>query len=577
MNVLKKINYIFDTKQKIRLFVLIIMILIGSGLELMGVSAILPLVDVAMNPDMINKGETYVLISKWFGLYTVNEFVFFFAIALSILYITKNVFLIYSKNYQIKFVYNMNRLLSLKLLNCYLQQDYLFHVEHNVAELQRNVTKCVSQFTTAMSAVINMGVECCTSLFLVIYLIATDPMTTFLVMGILLVAVALFWVISKKLQYKYGIEEREASTELNKWVLQTFGGIKEIKVLNRESFFVNNFDRAYRKNILANRKNSVMSVLPKYIIEVIVICSLLLTMCIRILQGSNISGFVTSLSVFAVAAIRMLPAFNRITENMSIIMFNKASVDNVFGDLKEIEGLNQDKIESSNGIERLKLQEEIKVKHITFMYPNTSKKIFEDASITIEKNQSIAFVGSSGAGKTTLADIIIGILEPKEGEVLVDDKNVFENLGAWHKTIGYIPQVIYLMDDTIRANVVFGVDEDYIDDEKVWKALERAELADFVRGLEDGIFTQIGDRGVRLSGGQRQRIGIARALYTEPDVLILDEATSALDSETEAAVMESIESLHGKTTLIIIAHRLSTISKCDKVFEVEDGKIRLQG
>lgn len=210
---------------------------------------------------------------------------------------------------------------------------------------------------------------------------------------------------------------------------------------------------------------------------------------------------------------------------------------------------------------------------MTFRYPETENKIFDNASLSIQKNKSVAFIGSSGAGKTTLVDIIIGLLEPEAGDVKVDGVSVFNHLDAWHKAIGYIPQMIYLMDDTIRANVVFGVTDDEIDDEKVWKALERAELADYVRGLKDGIYTEVGDRGVRLSGGQRQRIGIARALYNEPDVLILDEATSALDNETESAVMESIEHLQGQTTLIIIAHRLTTIQNCDEVYEIENGAI----
>ena len=222
------------------------------------------------------------------------------------------------------------------------------------------------------------------------------------------------------------------------------------------------------------------------------------------------------------------------------------------------------------------MHKEIKIENLAFTYPNTNKKIFENASLIIQKNQSIAFVGSSGAGKTTLADIIIGVLEPNAGRVLVDGIDVFTHLEAWHKSIGYIPQMIYLMDDTIRANVAFGIPEKKVDEDKIWKALERAEIAEFVKTLDQGIYTRIGDRGIRLSGGQRQRIGIARALYAEPEVLILDEATSALDNETEAAVMESIDSLHGKTTLIIIAHRLSTIQNCDKVYAVEEGKIVLK-
>lgn len=576
MNLVKKIEYIFDARQKTKLVILLFLILIGSLFELVGVSAILPLIDIAMQPDAITSNQYYMMVSDWFQLKTMNEFILFFAMTLIVLYIVKNIYLISYKNYQYKFTYNMNRAISLKLMNCYLHQDYLFHVAHNVAELQRNISTDVSQFINTLSAVINIMVEGVTCLLLVALLVMTDFMTTLIVVGILSVAILIYWRITRNLQLSYGVQARSAGADLNKWLLQAFAGIKEIKVMNREQFFLDHYDEAYQKNISANRKYNVITMLPKHVIETIVICSVLMTMSIRILQGVDIKEFLTSLVVFAAAAIRMLPSFNRITEYIGTISFNKSGVENVFKDLKEIENLEVKSARQRHDIEKLQLQKEIKVDNLYFAYPNTKVNIFENASIVIQKNKSVAFVGSSGAGKTTLADIIIGVLEPDEGHVYVDGIDVFLHLDAWHKSIGYIPQMIYLMDDTIRANVVFGISEDEIDDDKVWKALERAEIADFVRSLENGIYTKIGDRGIRLSGGQRQRLGIARALYEEPEVLILDEATSALDNETEAAVMESIDSLHGKTTLIIIAHRLSTIQNCDEIYEVKDGRIRLK-
>lgn len=573
MNILNKINYIFDRKQKIKLIVLLFMILVGSLLELLGVSAILPLIDVAIKPEIIEENQIYRMVADSFNLVTANDFILFFSLILALLYIIKNLYLIYYKNYQFKFTYNLSRSLSLRLMNCYLQQDYLFHVAHNVAELQRNITTDVRQFVSTVSTVINLVVEACTCVLLVTLLLIADFTTTILIMVLLSISLLFYWGMSKKLQLKYGVEARGAEAILNKWLLQAFGGIKEIKVMNREQFFLDNYDNAYQKNISANKKYNLVSLVPKYIMETILICTLLLAMSIRILQGADIKEFVSVLSVLGISAIRMLPSFNRITEYISTIMFNKSGVDNVFKDMKEIEKLEKKNLLQNRDIKKLNLERNIKVRDLAFAYPNTCKNIFDGASLTIEKNTSIAFVGSSGAGKTTLADIIIGVLEPKAGQVLVDGKDVFRHLDAWHKTIGYIPQMIYLMDDTLRANIVFGVREEEIDDNQVWKALERAELADFVKELPDGIYTKIGDRGVRLSGGQRQRVGIARALYAEPDVLILDEATSALDNETEASVMESIESLHGQTTLIIIAHRLSTIQNCDEIYSVENGKI----
>jgi len=575
MNLLKKINYIFDIRQKAKLVILMLLILWGSILELVGVSAILPLVNIAMDPEVIQDNKYFEMIAVWFELQTANQFILFFSILMAALYIVKNSYMILYKNFQLKFTYGVNRKISLKLMNCYLHQEYLFHVAHNVAELQRNISSDVVQFVNTISASINVIVEGCTILLLVILLVLTDPMTTILVVGILGIAVLTFWLLSKKLQMKHGELARIATKDMNMWLLQSFGGIKEIKVMNRENFFLNNYDTACKKNITAHRKYNIVTMMPKYIMETILICSILLAMSIRILQGVDIRDFVSSLSVFAVAAMRLLPSFNRLTEYISAIMFNKIGVESVFKDLKQIEKLEQEDAKQRRDIEKLQLNQKLEIKDITFAYPNTEKNIFEDASLVIEKNQSIAFVGSSGAGKTTLADIIIGILKPSAGQICVDGVDVFTHLDAWHKSIGYIPQMIYLMDDTIRANVVFGIPEEEVSDEKVWKALERAEIAEFVRSLKDGIYTQIGDRGIRLSGGQRQRIGIARALYEEPEVLILDEATSALDNETEAAVMESVESLHGKTTLIIIAHRLTTIQNCDKVYEVERGKITL--
>lgn len=576
MTFIKKINYILDRKQKWKLIGILMMILFGSLLELLGVSAILPLINVVLQPEVITSNQYYSYIANLFNINNITDFIYIFAGALCVVYILKNVYLIFSRNMQLVFSFGIQRQISVQLMDCYLHQDYLFHVEHNVSELQRNIRSDVQQFFSTISTAMNLLVEVFTCIMLVSFLIVTDVVTTILVVGILLVVLLVFWLIYRKFQVAFGEASREAGAKMGKWLLQSFAGIKEIKVLNRENFFLKNYDDAFREGIKANRSSSVISMLPKHIIEPICICSILIVMCIRISQGVNVEGFVSTLAIFAVAAMRMLPSFNRITEYMGGIMYNKASVDNVFRDLKEAEELGKRELLQQHDIAKLSLNNEIRVSNLWFTYPNTTKKIFSDASVVIKKNKSVAFVGSSGAGKTTLADIIIGLLKPEKGQVFVDNLDVFTHLDAWHKSIGYIPQMIYLMDDTIRANVVFGLKEEEIDDEKVWKALERAELASFIQELENGIYTKVGDRGVRLSGGQRQRIGIARALYMEPEVLILDEATSALDNETEAAVMESIESLQGQTTMIIIAHRLTTIQNCDEIYEVDQGKITLK-
>ena len=576
MQTLKQIAYIFDKKQKLHFVGILILIMISSVLELLGVSAILPLINIIMKPEMMFENKYCAQIAEIFQVKSPGEFAILVSLGLAVVYIVKNLFLIYSRHVQFTFSYEMQKRLSNRLMDSYLHRSYLYHASHNVAELQRNVNGDVNKFLVTIIAVMTLLVEGITCLLLVIFLLVTDIYTTLMVVGILGIATLVFVSIYKKVQVRYGAIARSAGARHGKWLIQAFAGIKEIKVMNQEEFFLENFAEAMGENVDVTKKSRLLSSAPKNIMEAICICSLLLAMSIQILRGTEFSQLATTLTVMAVAAIRMLPSFNRITEYAGSVLYNKSSVDCVYNDLKEVEAYEASCAKKEEGLEELSLHEKIEVKDLVFSYPESEDKIFDGASVTIGKNKSVAFVGSSGAGKTTLVDIILGVLEPQGGQVLVDGIDIFDNLKAWHKTVAYIPQNIYLMDDTICANIVFGTRKEDIDIQKVWKVLEKAELAEFVKGLEKGIHTQIGDRGVKLSGGQRQRIGIARALYRDPEVLVLDEATSALDTETEAAVMESIDSLHGETTLIIIAHRLTTIENCDEVYEVGNGTITLQ-
>ena len=301
------------------------------------------------------------------------------------------------------------------------------------------------------------------------------------------------------------------------------------------------------------------------------VTGLLIVVVIRLLCGVELDNFIPTLSVFAIAAFRMLPSFNRITNNMNTVMFNRTAVDRIYSDLKQSEQYLGEKCLKTTA--EVDFQKEISVEGLVFTYPKADKPVLNKVSLKIPKNTSVAFIGPSGAGKTTLADLVLGVLEPQCGKILVDGKNIQSGMDSWHKKLGYIPQSIYIMDDTLRNNVAFGVLEEDIDDVKVWKALEEAQLKDFVGTLEDGLDTNIGEGGMRLSGGQRQRIGIARVLYNDPQVLVLDEATSALDTETESAVMEAIENFNGKKTMIIIAHRLSTVKNCNIVYKVDDHNV----
>ncbi len=568
----KKINYVLDRRQKTNLSVLLVIILIGAFVELLGVSAIMPLIDVAMEPGTIGEKWYFVLISKNTGITDANQMIVLLAFVLIAIYILKNVYVTMMYSLQYRFIFNNQQRLSVRMMKSYMQQDYLFHVSRNVAEFQRNIVNDVNGFYTVTLNALQFLAEFSVSVVLVVFLLVQDWVSTLAVASLLFLFMGFFTIFFRKVLVRIGEESRQANVSVTKWLLQAFSGVKEIKVANKERFFIANYDRSYRDCARIQRQQSMLTYLPKPVMETVCICSLMIAMIIKIVVvKSDITSFVTTLSVFAVAAFRMLPSFNKITGYISGMMFNKPSIDAVYNDLREIEQLMARRTADHEDTVKVKLGTAIRLDRVSFRYPKAEKWILKNASLEISKNTSVALIGASGAGKTTAADLILGILEPQEGAVMIDGTDIRRCMTSWHEDVGYIPQTIYLMDDSIRANIAFGIPEAEIDDDAVEKALQEAQLDRFVHTLPEGAGTVIGDRGVKLSGGQRQRIGIARALYRNPSVLILDEATSALDNETEKEVMEAIDGLHGTRTLIVIAHRLSTIKKCDRIYEVENG------
>ena len=568
----KKINYVLDRRQKTNLSVLLVIILIGAFVELLGVSAIMPLIDVAMEPGTIGEKWYFVLISKNTGITDANQMIVLLAFVLIAIYILKNIYVTMMYSLQYRFIFNNQQRLSVRMMKSYMQQDYLFHVSRNVAEFQRNIVNDVNGFYTVTLNALQFLAEFSVSVVLVAFLLVQDWVSTLAVASLLFLFMGFFTIFFRKVLVRIGEESRLANVSVTKWLLQAFSGVKEIKVANKERFFIANYDRSYRDCARIQRQQSMLTYLPKPVMETVCICSLMIAMIIKIVVvKSDITSFVTTLSVFAVAAFRMLPSFNKITGYISGMMFNKPSIDAVYNDLREIEQLMARRTADHEDTVKVKLGTAIRLDRVSFRYPKAEKWILKNASLEISKNTSVALIGASGAGKTTAADLILGILEPQEAAVMIDGTDIRRCMTSWHEDVGYIPQTIYLMDDSIRANIAFGIPEAEIDDAAVEKALQEAQLDRFVHTLPEGAGTVIGDRGVKLSGGQRQRIGIARALYRNPSVLILDEATSALDNETEKEVMEAIDGLHGTRTLIVIAHRLSTIKKCDRIYEVENG------
>ena len=568
----KKLSYIFSKRDKYKIALLLCIMVAGSFLELLGVAVFQPFVNIIMMPDSIQENPYLARIYQMFGCSTTESFLTVVALGIIVIYVVKNVYLWVEQNLIMKFTYGMQQKLSTRLLTTYLSEPYTFHLNKNIAELQRSMQEDTGLFTQVLMHTLQLVAEVVVCIVLGVYLFTVSNSITVVIVGLLILCVVLFTKITKRFTEQLGKEAQVYKGKLYQWVNQSLGGVKEVKVLNREEFFVSSYKKYYGLYIKGVRINRLLSITPKYMVEAVCMTGLLIAIIIKLNFGhGELENFIPQLATFAVAAFRLLPSVGRINEHVNNILYAVPSVDLIYGDLKGIEDYQESKGEEEG--KEWSFEHGITAKHITYAYPNTDTNVLEDANCIIPKGKTVAFIGSSGAGKTTMADIILGLLAPQRGKILVDDIDVFKNLTMWHHQIGYIPQVIYLSDDTIRNNIAFGIHEDQIDEEAVRTALKKAQLAEFVDTLPDGLATIVGDRGVRLSGGQRQRIGIARALYHDPEILVLDEATSALDNETETAVMEAIESLQGSKTMIIIAHRLTTIQNADIIYEVGDGKV----
>lgn len=568
----KKLSYIFSKRDKYKIALLLCIMVAGSFLELLGVAVFQPFVNIIMMPDSIQENPYLARIYQMFGCSTTESFLTVVALGIIVIYVVKNVYLWVEQNLIMKFTYGMQQKLSTRLLTTYLSEPYTFHLNKNIAELQRSMQEDTGLFTQVLMHTLQLVAEVVVCIVLGVYLFTVSNSITVVIVGLLILCVVLFTKITKRFTEQLGKEAQVYKGKLYQWVNQSLGGVKEVKVLNREEFFVSSYKKYYGLYIKGVRINRLLSITPKYMVEAVCMTGLLIAIIIKLNFGhGELENFIPQLATFAVAAFRLLPSVGRINEHVNNILYAVPSVDLIYGDLKGIEDYQESKGEEEG--KEWSFEHGITAKHITYAYPNTDTNVLEDANCIIPKGKTVAFIGSSGAGKTTMADIILGLLAPQRGKILVDDIDVFKNLTMWHHQIGYIPQVIYLSDDTIRNNIAFGIHEDQIDEEAVRTALKKAQLAEFVDTLPDGLDTIVGDRGVRLSGGQRQRIGIARALYHDPEILVLDEATSALDNETETAVMEAIESLQGSKTMIIIAHRLTTIQNADIIYEVGDGKV----
>lgn len=575
MDIFKKLNYILDKKQKINIVVLAVMIFIGGILETLSISAMLPVVWVIIDAESVQNNKYCQWIMQLLHIQNMQGFIIMLLVSLMIMYVLKNAYLLLLTSEQNRFIsVNRNRLIS-QVLREFLNRPYEFYLDADIPTVFRLTDSDIPNVFGILMAIISLASEVVVFVLICGVLIVTDwklVLVLIFISGI--VTLVLFKVLKPKLN-SLGMTNQAIQSRIAKWRIQAIYGIKDVKVLHRESFFADNYESNGKIGAKLNQKYAIINALPRILIETIFMVSILGYLVVCVALGDDMTQMLPTLTAFGLAAVRLLPCVNRINTYLTDISYFRPCLDYVYENMNinEISKKTNQTLLPVDETKTMQLRNKIELKDIVYAYPNTDVLIFDHADMEIPYGKSIGIMGPSGAGKSTIVDILLGLLKVHEGQILCDGDNVFDNYPAWLAQIGYIPQSIYLVDEPIRNNIAFGIADDEIDDNRIWQVLEEAQLKEFIQTLPEGLDTAIGDRGVRLSGGQRQRLGIARALYHNPEILVFDEATSALDNETEAAVMEAINSFHGKKTMVIIAHRLNTIEKCDIIYKVEGGKI----
>lgn len=571
---LKKCNVVFSAEQKRWAIVVLIFSIIGAAFETLGVSIILPFADVLLQPEETYANPNYRFIVDGLKLGSAEALIVFLAVAIALIYVIKNLYFIFLSWMRAKYVEKLNRELSSKMMKSYMNKGYSFFSNTNTGELIQGTQADVISAKLVVYYIMKLITDILSVMFIATFLFVVDWQ---LALGVGVMATACFGVIGKvfsKITLKAGEDTRKYQARANQKLLQAFQGIKEVLVLKKEDFFTKAYSRDLAMQLRADTTRVVCSEIPAYIIEGACVAAIFAIICIRVISSGVSDALLPVLASFVVAAFRILPAIGKMTSEYSSINYYYPGLESVYRNFTEIcVESNEARMTDTQTIEEkeLSFSNQIYLRDIVFSYDTDQNKIIDHLNMTIKKGEAIAFVGPSGSGKTTLSDIILGLLKTQNGEICVDDIEISDSPVAWSRMVGYVSQTMYLVDDTIRVNVAFGVDEEDIDDDRVWECLRRAQIDEYVKKMDQGIYTTVGDRGMRISGGQRQRIAIARALYHNPQILVLDEATSALDNETEKAVMESIEALQGEITMIIVAHRLSTVKNCDRIYEINNG------
>lgn len=569
-----KILKLLNGKQKKSIFYLLVLLLVGMVFEILGIGVLLPIMTAITKPESLMKFELIDRILKLFNINTTDQFIAFSLFLLVALYTLKSFFLLYLSFFQNKFIANLISSLSNDLFENYLNRDYLYHVKKNSSELIKNFQVEINGFSHYLVSSLQLMTESILAFSVFCTLLYIELKGTILVMLFFGVLSISFHQIAKNKSKKWGDQRAVNDSQISKTIIEGLSGIKEILVLGRQIYFQNNLFEFNKIKANLDVKAMTIRQVPRYYLELLSVISLVCFIAVLIANDQNLSDIIVILGVFIGATFRMLPSVNRILSSLQKVKYHSSSLNIILDEFNQLNANQKEsKIESTQIID---FKESIELKNLSFFYDKRNQ-ILNKINLKIKKGEKIGIVGLSGAGKTTLINIIVGLIKQTSGELFIDNKLLEnKNLISWMSKIGYVPQDVYLIDDSIKSNIALGIRKDKIDNEKIDNALKQSQLMTFVNSLPKKEDTNVGERGVQLSGGQRQRIGIARALYNNSEILVLDEATSALDQQTELDFIKAVNNIKGNKTILIITHRLSTIENCDKIYNLERGELHIE-
>jgi ABC-type multidrug transport system fused ATPase/permease subunit len=572
-----KLMSLFSPRERRFMLALVWMTAGGAALEVIGIGMVVPLVAALANAESLITHPTLRGLYEWSGASSPEHFVMALLGSFLGVILFKNLYLAVLAYVQARFVFGKQAHVARRLFDGYLQAPYALHLERHSSDVMRNLSTEVNNlFTGVVAPLLMLGAELMVLVLLVTVLLFAMPIGTLAILlfgGLVVVGVYAFL---RSVLGRYGSERVQRSGKRIRVIGDALGGLKEIKVLGREPYFSEAFSAANGRYLETTRIFATLNALPRLVIESLAIAILVGAILVLIwARGHDLGAAAPGIVLLCLAALRLMPAATRILSAVSSIRFYWPALDYVHADLMSLESyLHGTEAAPSKSI---RLNQSLEVDDVVFFYPNALQPALDGVKLAIPVGQVSALVGPSGAGKSTLADLILGVYEPRRGRILVDGTDIRAGLPSWRRCVGYVPQSVHLLDDSVRRNIAYGLADAEIDDQRVWQALRAAQIDNFVRSLENALDERIGEDGVKFSGGQRQRVGIARALYADPQVLVLDEATSSLDVQTERAIADTLLDMRRARTVIVIAHRLDTIKRCDRLFFLAEGRLRASG